>query len=91
MIFRVADIKVPTFDANSTDVKRLIDQLKDAYNDDLLSQYVARLESDIGTDINQNAIAQAVGRAPNESEWLLMKFRKPAMTPQTAITRFDGA
>jgi hypothetical protein len=45
----------------------LIDQLKDAYNDDLLSQYVARLEADIGTDVNQNAIAQAVGRAPSQS------------------------
>jgi len=67
MVFRVADIKVPTFDANSADAKRLIEQLKDAYNDDLLSQYVARLESDIGTDINQNALAQAVGRAPNQS------------------------
>ncbi len=67
VIFRVADIKIPTFDANSADAKRLIDQLKDAYNDDLLSQYVARLESDIGTDVNQNAIAQAVGRAPSQS------------------------
>jgi peptidyl-prolyl cis-trans isomerase D len=67
VIFRVADIKMPTFDANSADAKRLIDQLKDAYNDDLLSQYVVRLESDIGTDVNQNAIAQAVGRAPNPS------------------------
>jgi len=67
VIFRVADIKVPAFDANSADVKRLVDQLKDAYNDDLLSQYVARLESDIGTNVNQNALAQAVGRASSES------------------------
>jgi peptidyl-prolyl cis-trans isomerase D len=67
VVFRVADIKMPTFDANSADAKRLIDQLKDAYNEDLLSQYVARLESDIGTDVNQNALAQAVGRAQNQS------------------------
>src|SRR5260370_1004076 len=67
VIFRVADIKMPTFDANSADAKRLIDQLKDAYNDDLLSQYVAGLEGDMGTDVNQNALAQAVGRAPSQS------------------------
>src|SRR5262249_33202644 len=66
VIFRVAGIKVPSFDANSTDMKRLIDQLKDSYNDDLLSQYVARLENDVGTNVNQNALAQAVGRAPSE-------------------------
>jgi peptidyl-prolyl cis-trans isomerase D len=67
VIFRVTDIKVPTFDANSANVKRLIDQLKGAYNDELLSQYLTRLESDFGTDINQAALAQAVGRASNQS------------------------
>ena len=67
VIFRVTDIKVPTFDANSTAVKRSLDQLKDGYSDDLLSQYVARLEHDIGTDVNQNAIAQAVGRTADQS------------------------
>jgi len=67
VIFRVTDIKVPTFDANSTAVKRSLDQLKDGYSDDLLSQYVARLEHDIGTDVNQNALAQAVGRTADQS------------------------
>lgn len=67
LIFRVTDIKVPTFDANSETAKRLIDQLKGTYGDELLGQYVARLENDIGTNINQSALAQAVGRASNES------------------------
>jgi len=62
VIFRVTDIKVPTFDANSTDVKKLIDQLKTAYDDELVNQYVTRLEKDIGYTINQAALAQAVGR-----------------------------
>jgi peptidyl-prolyl cis-trans isomerase D len=67
VIFRVTDIKVPTFDGNSTTTTRLLDQLKSSYGDDVLSQYVARLENDIGTDINRNALAQAVGRGPNQS------------------------
>jgi peptidyl-prolyl cis-trans isomerase D len=68
LIFRVTDIKVPPFDANSASTSKMIDQLKGAYNDDILSQYVTRLENDIGTDINQNALAQAVGRAsPDQS------------------------
>jgi peptidyl-prolyl cis-trans isomerase D len=58
---------VPTFDANSATVKRLLDQLKGAYNEELLTQYVTRLESDLGTDINQSALAQAVGRASEQS------------------------
>jgi peptidyl-prolyl cis-trans isomerase D len=66
MIFRVTEIKVPTFDANSVDVKRLVDQLKTAYHQELLTQYMARLENDLGIDINQNALAQAVGRGSNQ-------------------------
>ena len=67
MIFRVTDIKVPTFDANSATVKSLTDQLKGAYNEELLSQYVTRLENDLGTNINQAAVDQAVGRTSNTS------------------------
>jgi peptidyl-prolyl cis-trans isomerase D len=68
VIFRVTDVKVPAFDANSATTTRLMDQLKSSYSDDILSQYVARLESDVGTDINRNALAQAVGQtAPDQS------------------------
>jgi peptidyl-prolyl cis-trans isomerase D len=67
IIYRVSDIKVPTFDANSATVGRLIDQLKDTYNGDLVKQYVRRVENDIGIEINPNALAQVVGRAPNQS------------------------
>ncbi len=62
-IFRVTDIKTPTFDPNSATTKALSDQLKAAYVDELLSQYVTRLEADLGTSINQAGLAQATGRA----------------------------
>jgi peptidyl-prolyl cis-trans isomerase D len=62
-IFRVTDIKVPTFDAASAAVKTIGTQLKNSYVDELLTQYVTRLESDLGTDINQAGLAQAVGTA----------------------------
>jgi peptidyl-prolyl cis-trans isomerase D len=65
VIFRVTDIKVPTFDANSTGAKAIADQLKGAYNEELLSQYLTQLENDLGTTINQAGVAQAVGRTPN--------------------------
>lgn len=67
VIFRVTDIKVPPFEPNSATTAKTIDQLKEAYNQDILSQYVVRLESDIGTDINQKALAQAVGRTADDS------------------------
>jgi peptidyl-prolyl cis-trans isomerase D len=70
VIFRVTDIKVPTFDADSAAVKSITDQLKNSYNEELLSQYVARLESDLGTTINQAGVALAVGRTsgPNQNQ-----------------------
>jgi peptidyl-prolyl cis-trans isomerase D len=69
VIFRVTEINVPAFDANSATTARLLDQLRASYGDDVLSQYVTRLENDIGTDINRSAVAQAVGRAPSESSF----------------------
>jgi peptidyl-prolyl cis-trans isomerase D len=66
VILRVTEIKVPPFDADAFTTTQLLGQLKAGYNDDILSQYVARLESDVGTDINQKALAQAVGRAPSD-------------------------
>ncbi len=66
VVFRITDIKVPAFDPNSATTAKMIDQLKEAYNQDILSQYVTRLENDVGTDINQKALAQAVGRAAEE-------------------------
>jgi peptidyl-prolyl cis-trans isomerase D len=64
IIFRVADVKVPTFDPNAPNAKTMTDRLKAAYNDELLTQYVTRLESDIGTSVNQDGLIQATGRAP---------------------------
>jgi peptidyl-prolyl cis-trans isomerase D len=63
IIFRVTDIKVPTFDAASATVQSIRNQLKTSYNDELMTQYVTRLEADLGTSVNQSALAQATGRA----------------------------
>jgi peptidyl-prolyl cis-trans isomerase D len=61
IIFRVTDIKIPAFDANSPAAKGIFDQLRNSYNDELLGQYLARLEADIGISVNQAALNQAIG------------------------------
>jgi peptidyl-prolyl cis-trans isomerase D len=66
IIFRITDIKVPEFDANSADTAKVIEQLKEPFNADILNQFVFQLQNDVGTDINQNALAQAVGRAGSD-------------------------
>jgi peptidyl-prolyl cis-trans isomerase D len=61
IVFRVTDIKVPPVDLASEDIKKLKEQLERAMTDEQVAQYVAKLETDIGTTINQAAFAQATG------------------------------
>jgi peptidyl-prolyl cis-trans isomerase D len=65
IVFRVTEVNVPPLDMNSTDAKRLDEALRSRMTDDLLAQYVARLQNDLGVTINQSALNQAVGGSQN--------------------------
>jgi len=60
VVFVVTDITTPPFDANASDSKRISDQLRAAMADELLTQYIARVEADLGTSINRAALNQAI-------------------------------
>lgn len=62
IVFRVAGVASPAFDPQSAEAKRLMDTLGNAYADDVIAQYVAQLQSDLGVKINQSALNQAIGR-----------------------------
>jgi peptidyl-prolyl cis-trans isomerase D len=61
VVFRVTDIVDPAVDANSDAVKKLKDSLDRALTDEQVASYVNKLETDIGTTINQAAFAQVTG------------------------------
>ena len=61
VVFRVTDIVVPTLDAASADSKRTVETLDRGLSEDILGEYIARLESDIGVTINQSALNQVLG------------------------------
>jgi peptidyl-prolyl cis-trans isomerase D len=61
VVFRVTEVAAPAVDLASEDVKKLKDTLQRALNEEQSAQYVARLEKDIGTTINEAALAQVVG------------------------------
>jgi peptidyl-prolyl cis-trans isomerase D len=61
IVFRVTDVTVPPVDAASEELKRLKDTLQRSLSDEQLAQYVAKIESEIGTSINQSAFAQVTG------------------------------
>jgi peptidyl-prolyl cis-trans isomerase D len=65
IVFRVTDVMVPPVDLNSEDMKKLKEQLVRALSDEQLALYVAKLEKDIGTSINEAAFAQVTGASSN--------------------------
>lgn len=69
IVFRVSGVKTPPLDPNSADGKKLVQLLQQAMSDDVFTQYLGWLEDNLGTKINQAALAQAVGNTtPPESE-----------------------
>ena len=66
IVYRVTDISVPPIDQASDAVKKLTETLGRALNEEQIAEYIATVEKQIGTSINQNAFAQVTGAAgPN--------------------------
>lgn len=61
IVFRVTDVIDPKLDPVSAEAKALTGTLQNSYADDILGQYIARLESDLGVTINQQAFSQVIG------------------------------
>jgi peptidyl-prolyl cis-trans isomerase D len=65
IVFRVSDVTVPPVDLASDDMKKLKDTVQRAQVDEQLAQYITKLESAIGTSINESAFAQVTGANNN--------------------------
>ena len=61
IVFRVTDVTVPPVDTASEELKKLKDTLQRGLTDEQVAQYVTKIESEIGTSINQAAFAQVTG------------------------------
>ena len=61
IVFRVTDVVVPPVETASEELKKLKDTLQRGLTDELVAQYVNKIESEIGTTINQAAFAQVTG------------------------------
>ena len=65
VVFRVTDVKVPPFDFASDEMKKLKDSIQRSLSDEDVGQYIAKLETEIGTTVNQAAVAQVTGANSN--------------------------
>jgi peptidyl-prolyl cis-trans isomerase D len=64
-VFRVTDVTVPPVDMASDDIKKLKDTLLRGMTDEQTAEYVTKLETEIGTSINEAAFAQVTGASSN--------------------------
>ena len=60
-VFRVTDVVDPPFEAGTPQGQAITTTLQNSYTDDLLSEYVARLENDFGVSVNPSALNQVIG------------------------------
>ena len=58
IVFRVTDIVTPTLDAVSKETKQLTETLNRGMSEDMFSEFIAKLEAEIGVTINQSALTQ---------------------------------
>jgi peptidyl-prolyl cis-trans isomerase D len=65
IVFRVTDISVPPVDLASDEMKKVKEQLQRSLEDEEIAQYVTKLESNLGTTINEAALAQVTGASGN--------------------------
>ena len=61
IVYRVTDVSTPPIDLASDEMKKLKETLVRGLSDEQLAEYVAKLEKNIGTSINESAFAQVTG------------------------------
>jgi peptidyl-prolyl cis-trans isomerase D len=57
---------VPTLEKGSEDAKRILDTLNRGLSEDILGEYIAKLENEIGVTLNQSALNQVIGGASGD-------------------------
>jgi peptidyl-prolyl cis-trans isomerase D len=65
IVFQVNEIKVPPLDPEAADVKRIDEALKSRTTEDLIAQYLAKVQSEVGVTVNANALNQVSGGTQN--------------------------
>jgi peptidyl-prolyl cis-trans isomerase D len=61
ILFRVVDSNVPAFDPKSPELINIAGDVKSGFTEDVVAQYLAKLESDIGVKLNMKSFAAATG------------------------------
>ncbi|HLH88614.1 MAG TPA: peptidyl-prolyl cis-trans isomerase [Xanthobacteraceae bacterium] len=66
IVMVVDSITEPTFDATAPDMKQLSDALRESTDNDIYAQFIGQIEHDIGVNVDQNELNQALGSNPQQ-------------------------
>jgi len=66
ILFQIVDSAVPAFDPKAPELTNIMGDVKAGFDEDILAQYLVKLESDIGVKLNAKAFAAATGVSPDE-------------------------
>jgi peptidyl-prolyl cis-trans isomerase D len=61
-VFKVLDSTVPTAEIDGPEFKTIAGEIKNPLAEDILAQYVARLQNELGVTLNQQLLQAALGR-----------------------------
>jgi peptidyl-prolyl cis-trans isomerase D len=67
IVFHVTDITVPGFDATSAEGQKIADTMRRSLTEDLLAQYVGRLQTDLGATINMDAVRRVTSGSSDQN------------------------
>ena len=67
VVFVLTDITVPSFDAASTEGKRIEETTQRSLTEDLLAQYVGRLQTELGATINMDAVRRVASGTSDQN------------------------
>jgi peptidyl-prolyl cis-trans isomerase D len=65
VVFRVSEVDTPKLDPGSAEAKRIADDARRGLADDVMGQYLLRLQNDIGVTVNEAAVRQVTGAEQN--------------------------
>jgi len=68
IVMVITDVTSPAFDPASPDAKKLGDVLRDSMFNDLYSQFLSRVEADLKVEVDQAALAQALGTSQSQNQ-----------------------
>ncbi|WOJ89444.1 SurA N-terminal domain-containing protein [Methylocapsa polymorpha] len=66
LLFQVTGAEVPAIDFSAPDLVAISAEVKNGLADDVLAQYLTKLEDDLGVKVNMQAFAAAAGASPDD-------------------------